>query len=431
MQSTAIQSALGSHQAEVFEALDDYSLLAILEQLEFGDLAVSASLSARTRQLAVDFKLIPVDEMKNASLHIAIYDDVPKIGVISADGNLRYVKELCKGQNHVVATLAAFCPMFSHLTLNVNNYYQSYNDTEQTVIDCVNRYCSTVSQKLLIRNFRYSFAEFTAPNVSSAVIEFPEMLKNFSFRRQCPQVKELTIAINDYYVIKEHLPHLTHFELTERNACGNFDLRTFGALNPQIRSVRLDLCQGLHNLQQVNEMFPSLVSLYYKPKHSSIVQREQRMQPFPVPYENHVESVRFRNVRRYTIDLSDYYHQRQDGGFQYFTFTKLSAVRFDQLETLVYVTEWDMFNNVKFIEQYKEVAILEHSSKCISYDELWQLVELLPNLKKITVRLAVASNRTDHEDLLRLMRDTNLESICAWVDASEKEEYCRMNLPAR
>lgn len=405
----------------MLDSLDEFSLLSILEEVAiYVDLATIAAASPRLNQLIWDHNFISKFNIKNAHLRIEIEGrgQVPEALYTPVDE--LSVQELCGGHDNILATLKAFCPAFGQLELALNYMLPHDSDYAVTVVDYVNRYCTAVPQKLIIKWPENPVHEFTAPNVSSVRIEAPEKLTEFSIATYFPQVQELSIRNHDYFTTTEHLPHLKFLELSDEN-CGHFNFRAFAEKNPQITSVKLDLCEGLDILHEVNELLPNLVSLSYKPK----VDIERVMPP---RNGESVQLVRFRNVRDYTIDFGWFFRdsQRSDDYFGNF-----SSIRFEQLEDIKYIAgpDFDIYSQMNFVGQYKEVVSLDFSSFWMSYDEVSYLVNLLPNLRNISIRLK--DQPTNHNIFFRLMEETRLDVIRIWMRSQLAEELHGLTLPGQ
>lgn len=421
----ANQLPFDSHQIDVFDKLDDYSLLNILDKLNYGDLMNAASAIPRISQLLWGYNFALKLRIESATLYIEVEGEYQLLEALYRPVGESRTKVLCAGHAHILATLATFCPAFGQLELTLNYFHPHNVDATQKLIDAVNRYCATVPQKVTIKNGGGSIAEFTAQHATSVMVHNPEKLANFSMHAHFPQVERLTIFVDRRFAIPERLPHVKHFELLE-GACGHFDLRTFAALNAQIRSVKLDLCDGLDSVREVNEIFPDLLSLYYKPK---------RMEGHAVRRQSEGDQlVRFANVTSYTIDLFHYYYyhyQQDDDAFHAHNFAKLSLIQFDRLDALEYITVDRFYRDgqVGLVTQYEEVTRLDYSSYGMAYEEVWRLVEAMPMLTEIRIRLNERPG--DHRDFLQLMEQTKLVTIRAFVDDAMVDAFRTLILPER
>lgn len=423
MSSTVSRIPSDVNQIDEFDTLDDYSLLDILEYLELGDLASFASLSSRVHQIIWDFNLLSKYNIKNATVRIESLTDSKLHATYAPIGQTFAYGNICVGLDCIRATLKLFCSIFDHLLFVVDNDRPTTNQMQELIHDA-NYYCSTVPQQVIIRNVSDFFEMFTASNATSVTIVYPEKDENLMIDVHFPRLQELSIQINEIFAIKNHLPHLKHFELLDKS-CGHFDLRTFAEKNPQITSVKLDLCEGLNNLQEVNEIFPNLESLFYRPKKNTAGLE-------PVRSGNAVESIRFRNVKRYTVVLLGHHFMLSAefsiGSLRNYL-SELSSIQFDQLESLTYITSASFGSNVQmnFVAQYKHAKCLDYSSYFLTYENVWQLISALPNLAEITFE--PDRNAPNHAEFLRLMEETNLEIIRVCINAHLFDEFHELALP--
>lgn len=280
-------------------------------------------------------------------------------------------------------------------------------------------------KKVTIKNVDDSVELSIIPNVTSLVIVYPDKVDGAWIDKHFPRVERLTVNVIDTFAIKERLPHVKHFELTDLT-CGHFDLKTFAEFNPHIGSVRLELCEGLVNLQQVNDIWPDLVSLHYTPKRCNDV-RGPRVQD---ESQDSVRSIRFRNVTSYTLDLADRCYVPSDSHLDATAFAELSAIQFDRLEALTYLTAGHLGTNdeLDFVGQYKEVTNLDYRSLKLTPVHVWRLLAALPLLKEIAFQPDSRFTNRNNE-FLRLMTASRLETIHALVDDSLAAKYRAFTLP--
>lgn len=157
------------------------------------------------------------------------------------------------------------------------------------------------------------------------------------------------------------------------------------------------------NLQEVNEIFPELRSLYYRSKRVlNVEQRNGTDKDIDA-----IEIVRFQNVESYMIDLLGYDCDDDNRSFCADTLAaKLSSIGFDRLASLGYLT-LEGFNinssdQIDFVAQYKDIKRLNFSSYEMSFEEVKYLVDELPNLEEITIRPSRGM-----EEFVKFMTETN------------------------
>lgn len=409
----------------IFSELDDFSVMEILDFLSFGDLATIVAMDPRHYHLVWDHY---IGAVKGASLRIVVSNIDPdtRAYFLPTESFAEYNK-LCTGHNHMLATLKSFCHAFVELDITFDYSYNYDSNITTKIVSYVNTYCSMVPQKITMRRLRGSAGEFAFQNASSVVLRVSGDFSNFTVAKHFPRVQELSIDLYEPFALKQHLPHLRHFELMDIS-CGNFDLREFGKMNSQIRSVNVELCGNLKSVQEVNEIFPKLESLYYKPKRVPIESDHQRW-PFG-RRQNTVQSVRFRNVKQYTIDLSSFYSLGQYGELDADSLAddKHAAIEFDQLESLEYVSHTYNHRNdqIDFVLHYNEVHRLNITSFVMTYGHMKRLVDSLPRLKEIQLRC------TSPRDLLQIMSDTRLDTIhvLLLVREATRADFLQATLPA-
>lgn len=82
---------------------------------------------------------------------------------------------------------------------------------------------------------------------------------------------------------------------------------------------------------------------------------------------------------------------------------------------------------MELVLQYNGVTSLEHWYCGMSYADIWRLVDAMPNLEELAVR--PNEHFTEHGEFVRLMQDTNLESIGVIVDEPYLDEFRGLTLP--
>lgn len=413
---------IDSDQNDLFDALDDFSLVIILEKLSRRDLMNLGTMNPRISQLIKDFDILPDSSIKKSRLLIKLgvrkTPEAHYFPIIERD----VANIMCDSLECILKLLNVYCYAFDRLDFTIDYASGPDSNATQTVVDYIKRYCSTTEQKVRILNAGDSIAELAGLTATSVTIHGPEKPVNFTINAYFPRVKRLTIRIGTEYALNEHLPHLRHFELID-TSCEHFDLRAFGALNPRIRSLELDPCQGLDKLHEVNAIFPNLEEFVLTPRITYSENSSLRRLPRPTD-----TPIRFQNVKIYTIDLS--------GGlgdvFHACYFRLFAYIQFEQLESLKYISSLNIYGenrNVDFVGQYKQLRILDCSLFEIFYEEIWRLLGSLPNLKEISIK--PRRERPYRDDFLRLMEVTSLETIRVSLDPGAVHQFRNLTLPER
>lgn len=435
MQALSAVGPLDSTELDIFDQLDDYSLLGVLDHLHFTDLLSLASMNARNRQLIVDHYILP-EAGAHATLRVTISGhDLYTSGFYFGHRNASDYSRLA-GRASVFAALQVLCPISTDVQISL--FFDQHFDAmlKQTVESYVHNHCAGVPQTVEMMGSSESLISIRLPHAKSVFIANPERFKRFDVAKSFPRVERLGVDVFRRFTLAQRLPHLTHFQVQDLT-CGHFDLRAFGQKNPQIRSVALELCGQMGNIVEINELFPGLQSLRLK------LRREQPTdEPDSKPFfqrlgsaigslfkqqkpRHSVESVRFRNVKKYTLDITGLYSAahgvdeavrlaRDD-------LDKLSSIAFDKLESLTYKTRvgGNSSAQIDFIAQYKDVKRLDFSSFALRYADMQRLVDSLPKLEDITLAFSV----TPAEHFSRLMRETRLACVRVSVADVFREHF--------
>lgn len=398
----------------------------VLDFVDVGDLAVIASMSSRNRQLIVDYYL---NDLENSSLQAIIYnkDQDSRAYYLPVDKNVPDDILLCTGHQQILTTLEAFCSTFSDLDITFDSDYELHQPLTEKLSNLVNDHCSTVSQKITIRTVSRSAGAFTFENASSVSLRVATDFTQFAVEKHFPRVEKLAIHLFYRFTLKQYLPDLRHFELTEHER-GLFDLRAFGELNPQIQSITLETGGLLNTLHEVNEVFPNLEALSYKPTLEPMNSFYGVFLGQPALQSNIVQSVRFRNVKRYTLDLSVFYGLGAFGD----SFTNLMSVNFDRLESLEFITQTTADLNVQLaiIYHYNQLRSLTFTSFHIPRVIMEELVSSLPQLKE----LKLSGGSSNVEEFLQFMDlDSQLETLHVLMLGGEttRRQFSQATLPGR
>lgn len=404
----------------------------VLDFVSVGDLAAIASMSDRNRQLIVDHYLT---EINNATLQIIIANagQNSRAYYLPANKTSAETIHLCDGHDQLLVTLQALCPVFAKLDITFDFHYEFQQTLTEQVAQIVNAHCAEVPQRVAIRTAGRSTRAFSFENVTSVWLKVAQDFVHFAVDKHFPRVEQLALDIYDRFTLKQHLPHLRHFEVDEI-ARGQFDLRTFGELNPHIRSIRLATGGLLDTMHEVNELFPNLEALHYRPRPPPIESIFSAFLGRPAAPANAVRPVRFRHVRRYTLDVSTLYGL---GAFDEYVSTnlaksKLSTIEFDRLEHLEFISQTTnhLQDQLSFITRYRSLRSLGFSSFVMSHAIVVRVVGSLPHLKAIKL----SCKNTGVADVLQLMNGNNqLETIHVLVldGESGRQRFLDATLPGQ
>lgn len=253
--SVITETSIGLNQPTLFDIMDDYSLLGILDRLAFGDLANIGASSQRCQQLIIHHYLNHKYRLNGANVAIILYSRNKDVRISYANNNSSY--SLSTGFNEMLSTLKAFCHIFNALT--ITHDFSDYGDKSlmEQVSQTTNNYCSEIPQTINIDMVSEN-TQFTFAHAANVDVRSPERHSADELNRIFPQVENLKIHIYESFKLDQYFPHLRHFEAVEVHH-GLFDLGTFGKHNPQLRSINIAV--SYNQLQQVNSMFPKIETL--------------------------------------------------------------------------------------------------------------------------------------------------------------------------
>lgn len=391
----------------VFDHLDDYSFMGVLDFLPLSDLVIIASMSPRNNQLIVHHYLIPEMGQRDPMLRVSISES-ESFAFYSRGGMDSSYSELCMGRGCMLAALKVLCPISSELDIRVDYNRRFDAALTEMVESYVGNYCAGTDQHVSLNGIAQSVGQFRFPYAKSVRISQPEAFKHFDLAGSFPRVQQLTINLHGRYSLAQHLPHLTSFRLHDYSL-EDFDLQAFGEKNPQIRDADLQICGRIENIDKVNRLFPRLESLQLRlgrpqmrSSHSASADGSS------LGPSDSVGLVRFRNVKNFTLDLTKFYDIPVTAS--HLNADKLSSIAFDRLESFKYATAVvtrDTSDQIDYIARYKDVKRLDISTILPDFEESQRLIDSLPELEEITM----ACGTSDPTDLIRLMTGTRLQVI--------------------
>lgn len=412
-------------KVDVFDQFDDYSLMGVLDWLEFGDLANIATISQRSYDIIIKHYLSKL-ELNDAIVDIELSETNEFMMMhYLPSGKCSICEILCTGHHKVLSTLAAFCPIFKELRITAEYKHKFESDITRTLADHLNKYCSTVPQSMKIPLIKKPNSNVSFENVTNVHLMAPGYSKGIALDRNFPRMEYLRIDVHQKFSLTAYFPYLRAFELTE-TYCNTFDWVEFAAQNSQIRSLNIDACWPTDFLQQVNELFPYLESLHIRvkrellydpvrPSFAEMFDTLRRRQRELIPVRDNIAPVRFRNVKHFSIDISGFY------GFvlaasQHFEFDpvhwaqdRLALIQFSQLESYKYITGFEMYlsEQLDLILNNRDLVSVDVSSLVVPFVYLQRLVDELPKLKEIVWMTDLA----EPTNILKLMKETKLETI--------------------
>lgn len=398
--------------------MDDFSLLNIFDHLDFGDLANVAAIGPRYQQLIVDHYMIPAYKLPGKTVKILLSgrDESTGVSIYPSITTL-----LANGYSETLSTIISCCHLFSNLIIISDYIYPVKNDFVQNVSYAVNSFCRNTPLEISMEmSWRQKDKKFTFENATIVTLNIPEHGAVTDLNVYFPRMKVLKITVITSYTLNEHFPHLEQLSLCESDN-GKFNLQTFGTQNPQIRRLRIRFDWDINHLDQMNNLFPQLEELHIditkRPQQTGILGKLSNL--LSIFGKKPVSSVHFRKVKSFTLETGrfDYNDWVQNGRL---------TLQFDELESFRVITYSRTYVNeqINLIAQYKEVTTVDFSSIRLTYEEMRRLLEVLPNLKAITVKCELS--RTV-DDILRLMtEESRLDVITAMVDENKRQIFLGM-----
>lgn len=344
-------NSIGATNTTALEQLDDYSLLAVFDQLELIELIKLASLSPRFNQLILNHYLYPVYKINEREITLELREDVT---IVSPNNNVsdKYIR-LDGGYDESMLTLQEFCNTFGHLKI------MAYDDGVkhfEGVSRYVNTYCANVQQSFTIFTpMQLNMLDLSLVNVTDVTILDQHYLTDVDFTNlnlAFPRVQKLAITLP--MNVNYHLPHLTEFRY-----CSTVytDLIDFLRLNPQLRKIDIPFSGNSTHLATVNNLLPNLESL-------TLTSRFVHTGP--------IEMTRFKNVRAFNLDFHIY---------------ALHAVQFDRLDSFaVYTRDPDSIDSlIEWIVGNTELTKVSLEREELSFEQLSALIAPLTKLRVLEI----------------------------------------------
>lgn len=411
-------------ETTLFDGLDDWSLMEIFDSLDFGDLANMATLSPRYQQIIIDHYIIPKYALNRPIIHIFISKKMENTHVFYLPTDeLRNSIKLTTGHNEMLSTLKAFCHLFAKVSIVTDYFLPTGQKLIHSVAHALNNHClnvpQTVSMSIHMTDKRQM--DFVFEHATRVELGAPERYNASEIARMFPRTEALTLRIDKPYCLDFNFPHLKYFELSEMHY-GQFDLKSFGARNPQITGIKMGFPWEPKHLHEINEIFPNLHDLNVelrKRKEDSLVDKFSNF--FGSLIGSSVKEIYFANVRSVTLVLT-YLQYRKIRGEEHFDIIhnewirdNLTMIRFNQLESFKLITRSRAFvdEQIDLITRNKDLIAVEFSSIILTYAQMRRLVDALPRLKSVTLRCTRA--RTV-DDIRSLLKETDLERITVKVD---------------
>lgn len=394
----------------LFDLMDDFSLLNIFDFLEFGDLANIATLGHRYEQLIAEHYFTAKYGLVGSSVDILLsnFDKQTYARYHTPKNSQNSPKLRTIGYDQLLSVLKVFCSQFSHLNI-VTNYVFNDIHLTQKVAKTINDYCANTPQTMKMDlpsntlNLNFSFNNATDININFPV--FPAY-NGREIDQIFPRMESLSIDICSGYNLNHHFSHLKRVSVRENNN-GQFNWKAFAKRNPQIDSVKTKFDWDVDYLEQINQIFPKLESLHIELKvrkdgdNNGLVGKmskwwTSRFKAVPI------ESVQFKGVKEFTLDIRYYHNDRLMNGN--------SSIQFNQLESFTLITRSDRFvgEAIELMVQNRGLLRVDCSSHLLSADQIVRLATELPRLNEIALK---CTRVTQAANILAVFNGTSVETV--------------------
>lgn len=406
-----------------FDELDDIALINEFNGISFANLAELALVTPRYYRIIVDNFIIPNYHFNQTKVEIGLYHNVSSLSY-SSHGRFSETRDI----NFILLALKAFCPLFSHLTIQSHGfpYISGYT---QKIVENVNKYCGDVPQTINIALSTEKQQIFTFQNASNVILHQPTHNNVNVINQMFPQMTKLVLYTEESYSLDGNFVNLQHFHFQQKSN-GLFDMKTFGKFNRQIQSMKVTFDWDLHFLHQLNEIFPDLESLELVPLYNTgVMTKMSRF--FKQMISKPVDTIRFRSVTTFTFDIHYLYFRytnilktkyHYDISGEDWAKNRLAALKFDQLKSFKLITKSTNFVNeqIDLVAQNTDLSSVDLTSIELTYEQMERLVRALPKLNKVT--LECKSTETI-ENIVRVMEASNLEIVSVHVPLKSRDEF--------
>lgn len=297
----------------------------------------------------------------------------------------------------MISILKEFGPQFKRMSIIVD-FTNCSQSTIEEFATYVTKYCSNSVQ--YVRFLGHSSSNrLSFPNATSIGIfdkdylptyELPPMDLNSIF----PRMEKLFTTNTFYLQLDQHFPHLMHFEMNAPERDRN--LKDFIRLNSQLRFLRMPSACNFTYLHEIDELLPNLETLEI-PFWLSMCE-----------YPTNGSSIRFRNVKKMSIDLTYLFGVTTEN-----IHNSLSLLEFEQLESFK-LTTFQIANSsfhfvIHWLSQYKTLTNVEFDKLDLDRTNLVRMSSELKQLK--SVALYCSKTWAPREIKRFLMGPTNLKKV--------------------
>lgn len=376
------------------EYLDDYSLLGILDYLNFDDLLNLAEMNAHFQELILAHYIIPRYHFADHRISISVDWTIE---LIDSFDNSKYSNDYTK----TVRILRTFGSGIDSL----NVHFMSYaNEDSMRIANEVNANCANALKEIVLYNvgdgilsdWENAFTQAKSVIFKGFVLDKDLTINLNEFFPQMQRFELTSYGQTNLICLEKHFPHLKYFAFRSLNdQQSDVSIRRFIRLNQQIRELQLGGIGDFKLLRYSNEMLPHLDYLVLENRMSNLINL------------NDNGFIRFGKVKKFKLTLS------HDEAFDRNGPNQVPHIEFCQLESLELVsTVYASINElIEFILRNKALENLAIANSELSIEQVKYLLRHLPRLNSITIEIKRRSIGNEMRKFLLNTRNHQVRNI--------------------
>lgn len=356
-QVSSTKSAVESPEKLQLFDLDEYSLLKILDFLEFDDLLTISSIKPELIPFITKHYMIPKYRIHERDIYLHLMTESNDIlGPQISIGKSKAAKEFIKNFGH----------LFTSLAIN------AHSERNEVIRQSIEQYCSQTLIKFgLSGTMRYFLSESNAsfPKLTKMNIAFPRYQGTYEISRIYPALKELSVDLT---------------------VGVDADLRDMISSAPSLRAFSTSFVLNSDILPFINRNHPNLESLGIT-YNTHIFQRDQQMIHFnkvkslAIDITNNIES------RDNSLPLSFSQLERLEIHLKHFANVPIDLIKRCVSLKSLFFQEWNeiidvvnVLNRVNKTHSIEELSLMWSSRDGNEAEYTVRLLHDYPTLKKIT-----------------------------------------------
>lgn len=312
------QTATASNKSTTTTGLsnvDDYTLMELIDHLEFDDILKLADLSTELRAIITERYMVPIYQLHEKTICFTVGMDEHQPGSRLVINELPVALRLLRIFGHLVTKLKLFSLNFTteQLTL-IGNYIAKYCQSSLIELELFG-----IQTSELITDPTNLF-----PNVTKLKLSSFHPMGSLEIHKIYPALKELTYSCHAFSRNSHIFPNLVRFELIENGVDANdSNIREFLKLNSHLRELSLsrivtfDLMKFMEeNLEKLESLeigylshamqSPNNEILHFGDIRSFVITPKARgniLQKFPLSF-NRLDSVEIRTNDYFNVPLN-------------------------------------------------------------------------------------------------------------------------------